>query len=320
MKEYYISFLATDDEIQEFFMVKAIAVKLGSNKKQYLDLLLGDCTGEITAKKWDVADTELPSLNEIQAGDVVKIKAQVTEWNGMKQLRVLKIRKAVPQDEIAMEDYIKSAPEKPEDMLAFLEEAVAAMQDEELKALCGRILSDNREKLMYYPAAVKNHHAELAGLLYHMKRMVLMGEHYCQVYTNLNRDLVVAGVIIHDIEKLTEIEADLTGIASGYSFEGQMLGHLVQGVKTIDRLAGELGIGREKTIMLEHMILSHHYEPEFGSPKKPLFPEAEILHYLDIVDARMYDMEEALLSADPGGFSDKVWTLDNRKIYKPSAL
>ena len=316
MKEYYISLLTTGNEIQDFFLVKGIAIKLGSNKKQYLDLLLGDCTGEVTAKKWDVADTELPSLNEIQAGDIVKVKAQVTEWNSMKQLRVLKIRRAVDQDGVAMEDFIKSAPEKPEDMLAFLEAAIEKMKDPELKVLCNRILADNREKLMFYPAAMKNHHAEKAGLLYHMKRMVEMGEYYCRVYTNLNRDLVVTGVIIHDIEKINEIESNQIGVASGYSFEGQLLGHLIQGIKTISRLAEELGIDREKTVMLEHMILSHHYEPEFGSPKKPLFPEAEILHYLDIVDARMYDMEEALMGVEPGEFSEKVWTLDNRKIYQ----
>lgn len=317
MKEHYVSLLTTDEEIQDFFMVKNIAVKLGSNKKQYLDLLLGDNTGEITGKKWDVADTELPSLNEIGIGEVVKIKAQVNEWNGLKQLKVLKIRKAVDQDNVEIGDFIRTAPEKSEDMFAFLQDAVAVMNDKELKALCTRVLEDNKEKLLYYPAAVKNHHAEMGGLLYHMKRMIAMGERYCEVYTKLNRDLIVTGVIIHDIEKLNEIDADETGIASGYSFEGQLLGHLVQGVKTIDRLAEELCIGREKAVMLEHMILSHHYEPEYGSPKKPLFPEAEILHYLDIVDARMYDMEEALFGTKPGEFSEKVWTLDNRRLYKP---
>lgn len=316
MKEHYVSLLNTDDEIQDFFIVKNIAVKLGSNKKQYLDLLLGDNTGEITAKKWDVADTELPNLNEIKVGDVVKVKAQVTEWNGLKQFRISKIRKSVTQDNVDMSDFIRTAPEKSEDMFKFLEDKVDSMEDEELKALCNKILSDNKQKLLYYPAAVKNHHAEMGGLLYHMKRMASMGERYCQVYSILNRDLVLTGVIIHDIEKLNEIMSDETGIASGYSFEGQMLGHLVQGVKTIDRLATELGISKEKAIMLEHMILSHHYEPEFGSPKKPLFPEAEILHYLDIVDARMYDMEEALFGTKPGEFSEKVWTLDNRKLYK----
>jgi len=317
MKENYISFLNTDDEIQDFFMVKSIAVKLGSNKKQYLDLLLADKTGEITAKKWDVADTELPSLNKIEVNDIVKVKAQVTEWNSMKQLRVLRIRKAVEQDQLDIGDYIKTAPEEAEDMLDFIEAVVAKMEDEELKTLCERVISINREKLMYYPAAVKNHHAEMAGLLYHVKRMLEMAEKFCMVYTHLNRDLLVTGVIIHDIEKLNEIDSNEMGIASGYTFEGQLLGHIVQGVKTIDRLADEVGIDKEKSLMLQHMVLSHHYEPEFGSPRRPMFPEAEILHYLDVVDARMYDMEEALLGVKPGEFSDKVWTLNSRRIYKP---
>ncbi|HML36822.1 MAG TPA: HD domain-containing protein [Bacillota bacterium] len=320
MKEFYIGQLRTDDEIQDFFMVKAIAIKIGSNKKQYLDLVLSDKSGELTAKKWDVADTELPSLNEIGEGDVVKLKANVTEWNGMRQLRVLKLRKSVPEDSIELADYIKAAPEKAEDMYRYILDRAEEMKDEELRKLCVRVLTDHKEKLMYYPAASKNHHAELAGLLYHMKRMLLTAERICEVYLNLNRDLVAAGVIIHDIEKINEIDADTLGMASGYSFEGQLLGHLVQGIKSIDRLAEELKIGREKTIMLEHMILSHHYEPEFGSPKKPLFPEAEILHYLDMIDARMYDMQEALDATSPGEFSDRVWTLDNRKLYKPESF
>ena len=140
----------------------------------------------------------------------------------------------------------------------------------------------------------------------------------CQVYTNLNQDLVLAGVILHDMEKLDEIESGTDGIATGYSFEGQLLGHIIQGIKMIDRITLELGISREKALMVEHMILAHHYEPEFGSPKKPLFPEAEVLHYLDILDARMFDMQAALEATEPGAFSDRIWTLDNRKLYKPT--
>ncbi len=320
MKEFYIGQLRTDDEIQDFFMVKAIAIKIGSNKKQYLDLILSDKTGELTAKKWDIADPELPAINEIKEGDIVKLKGTVTEWSGMRQIRVQKLRRSVPEDNLELSDFIKAAPEKPEDMFLYILEKAGEMADGDLKKLCTRLLGDHEEKLMYYPAATKNHHAELAGLLYHMKRMLMTAERICEVYTNLNRDLVMAGVMIHDMEKINEIESDTLGISSGYSFEGQLLGHLIQGIKSIDRLTEELGIGKEKTIMLEHMILSHHYEPEFGSPKKPLFPEAEILHYLDMIDARMYDMQEALDATLPGEFSDKVWTLDNRKLYKPETF
>ena len=91
---------------------------------------------------------------------------------------------------------------------------------------------------------------------------------------------------------------------------------LVDIFTTVHDRCRELGIGTEKTILLEHMILSHHYEPEFGSPRKPLFPEAEMLHYLDIVDAKMFDMEESLSKVEPGEFGERVWTLDNRKLYR----
>jgi len=316
MKEIYISGLKLDSEIQDFFMVKLIAVKIGANKKQYLDLLLGDSTGEITAKKWDVADEELPALNEIKPQDIIKIKGSVVEWNGLRQIRVIRVRKSVKEDMFELSDFIKSAPEKGEEMYSFMIGKANAIKDSDLKAICVTFLGKNKEKLLYYPAAQKNHHAELGGLLYHMKRMLMTAERICDVYTNLNKDLVVAGVILHDIEKINEIDANELGIASGYSFEGQMLGHIVQGIVSINKMAEELEMPREKSIMLQHMILAHHYEPEFGSPKKPLFPEAEILHYVDMIDARMYDMQEAIAATEPGEFSDRIWTLDNRKLYR----
>ena len=316
MKDIYISDIKTHQELISYFLVKTSAVKVGSNKKAYLDLLLADCTGEISAKKWDITDEELPGLEKIKEGSIIKVNAQVTEWNGMKQLRVSRIRQTSAEDHLVMKDYIKAAPEEPADMYEYIYSRAEAFQDQDLRNICIRELTDNKEKLMYYPAAQKNHHAEMGGLLYHVKRMLMMAERACEVYTNLNRELVMTGVILHDMEKINEIQSNELGVSTGYSFEGKMLGHLVQGVRTIDRLAGELGMPREKTVMLEHMILSHHYEPEFGSPKKPLFPEAEMLHYLDMIDAKMFDMQDALEKTEPGEFSDRVWTLDNRTLYR----
>ena len=316
MKDIYIADLKTGQEFMSYFIVKTVAVKVGSNKKAYLDLLLADKTGEISAKKWDIADEEMPGLQKIKEGSVIKVKALVTEWNGMKQLRVSRIRQTSAEDGIVMMDYIKAAPEDAAEMYDYIYSRAAAFEDKDLRNICVKQLTDNKEKLMYYPAAQKNHHAEMAGLLYHVKRTLMMAERACEVYTNLNRELVMTGVILHDMEKINEIDSNELGISTGYSFEGKMLGHLVQGVRTIDRLAAELDIPREKAVMLEHMILSHHYEPEFGSPKKPLFPEAEMLHYLDMVDAKMFDMQEAVEKTEPGCFSDRVWTLDNRNVYR----
>ena len=316
MKDIYIADLKTGQDFMSYFIVKTVAVKVGSNKRHTFDLLLADKTGEISAKKWDIADEEMPGLQRIKEGSVIKVKALVTEWNGMKQLRVSRIRQTSAEDGIVMMDYIKAAPEDAAEMYDYIYSRAAAFEDKDLRNICVKQLTDNKEKLMYYPAAQKNHHAEMAGLLYHVKRMLMMAERACEVYTNLNRELVMTGVILHDMEKINEIDSNELGISTGYSFEGKMLGHLVQGVRTIDRLAAELDIPREKAVMLEHMILSHHYEPEFGSPKKPLFPEAEMLHYLDMVDAKMFDMQEAVEKTEPGCFSDRVWTLDNRNVYR----
>lgn len=318
MKDIYISDIKTNQELISYFLVKTVAVKVGSNKKAYLDLLLADCTGEISAKKWDIADEEIAGLERIKEGNVIKVKALVTEWNGMKQLRVSKIRLTSAEDDLDMTDYIKAAPEKPADMYAYIYGKAEGFKDKDLRNICIRQLDHYKDKLMYYPAAQKNHHAEMAGLLYHVKRMLMMAEKACEVYTNLNSELVMAGVILHDMEKINEIESNELGISNSYSFEGRMLGHLVMGVRTIDKLADELDIPREKAVMLEHMMLSHHYEAEYGSPKKPLFPEAEMLHYLDMIDAKMFDMQEAVEKTEPGCFSDRVWTLDNRMIYRVS--
>lgn len=316
MKEVFVSDLKKDKEVIDFFMIKSVAVKTGSTGKPYLDVILGDRTGEINGKKWDVGASD----HLLKEKDIVKIIATVNEFNSQLQLKIQRIRKALPEtipdDVMDMGDFVKAAPEDPNEMYNYIMDTCLSFEDDDYRALCRKALEDNKEKLMYYPAASKNHHAELGGLLYHTKRMLMNGERVCEVYKNLNRDLLLAGVIMHDMQKLFEIDADTDGMSSGYSFEGQLLGHIVMGVKYVDELSLKLNIGTEKRIMMEHMILSHHYEPEYGSPKKPLFPEAEVLHYLDILDARMYDMEEALKNTEPGGFSDRVWTLDNRRIYK----
>ncbi|MGI6177154.1 MAG: 3'-5' exoribonuclease YhaM family protein [Eubacterium sp.] len=318
MKDIYVSGLVTGSDIISFFIVKSAEIRTDSNGRQYFDINLADKTGDVNGKKWDVSGPETPALSAIKEGDIVKVKAQVSEWQGQKQLRIARIRKSTDADGLDYSDYIKAAPEPSEEMYAYIIDAANKIGDPDMKKIALKVLTDNKERIMYYPAASRNHHAEYGGLLWHMKRMLMNGISMCKVYDFLDEDLVVTGVIIHDIEKLTEIDASELGIASGYSRKGQLLGHITQGVTLIDEISKELGVPEEKAVMLEHMILSHHYEPEFGSPKKPMFPEAEILHYLDIIDARMFDMEEALATVEPGSFTERVRTLDNRRLYKPT--
>lgn len=308
-----VSFSA-GDEIQSFFIIKSFNIKTSSNNKKYLDLNLADKTGEINGKLWDISDEDLDTFS---VGKIVKIRGTITLWQNTLQLKIVKIRLISDEDEVSIDDLVPSAPIDPnlmyDEILGFTEK----MKNEDVKRLVAYILEDMKEKLLYYPAAKSNHHSIRAGLLYHILRMLRSAEALGSIYTNLDMDLVYAGVILHDMEKINEMESDELGMVSNYTFDGQLLGHLIMGIKRISEVCVMLGIDKEISTVIEHMILSHHYEPEFGSPKKPLLPEAELLHYLDMIDARMYDMDKALKSVDSGEFTENIFVLDRRRLYKP---
>ena len=317
-KELFVKEIENGMEFTEFFMLKGMTLRTGANGKTYMDATLSDHTGEINCKKWDLSENDQAIISQLCEGDVIKIKGQITEWNGTKQLKISRIRTPLESDNLNMSDFIKSAPENPNDMFEFITKSAEKITDEGLRRLALNTLEENKERLLYYPGAARNHHAEYAGLLYHMKRMLDLGMKAVTVYTNLDPDWVICGVIMHDMEKLNEIDAAQSGIASGYSMKGKLLGHLVMGAVEMQERAKKAGLSEEKTVMLQHMMISHHYEPDFGSPVKPLFPEAELLHYLDMIDAKMFDFEDALNDVEPGEFSERVRTLDGRMLYKPS--
>lgn len=318
MKEYYVKDLKADDShyIEDRFLVKNADIRDGNNNKRHLYMTLADATGDIQAVKWSLTPDEVAKFSKIANGMVISIGGRCNEYMGKKQLVIDAIKGQAQEGTYERSDLFKAAPESSESMYEFIVSKINDFKDEDLKRLCLSFYEENKDKMMYYPAAMSNHHAEYGGYLYHVKRMMMMGERACEVYTNLNKDLLLAGVALHDIEKLREMKSDQNGVVEDYTLEGKMLGHLVMGVAIIGDRCRELGIDDEKCILMQHMSLSHHYEPEFGSPKKPLFPEAEMLHYLDMTDAKMFDMEEALENAEPGSYSDKVYTLDNRRLYK----
>jgi len=141
------------------------------------------------------------------------------------------------------------------------------------------------------------------------------------VYPFLNADLLLAGVILHDLGKLRELDADEMGVVQDYTVEGKLLGHLVRGVADIEEAGRACGVGENTVLLLQHMVLSHHGKTEYGSPVPPRFPEAEVLHTLDTLDSRLYEMLEALQRTVEGGFSEKVWAMENRQLYRyPGAV
>lgn len=314
MIEKRISEIAAGDDVQGFYLIKECSPRVSSGNKLYLDIQLMDGTGEINSKYWEAQDADIQAFT---AGTIVKLRGTVQLFQNKLQLRISKLRPSVESDNVRTEDFVASAPWDAKWMLEQIEGYVAAMTVEDLKKLCQAFLDTYRDRLLYYPAAKSNHHAIRSGLLYHVLRMLQAAERLLQVYTNLNRDLLYTGVLLHDLAKIEEMDAGELGMVKTYTRPGQLLGHLIQGITLVDRLGKELGVSEEWLLLVEHMILTHHYEPEFGSPKKPMIPEGELLHYLDMIDARMYDMENVLAPVEPGQFSEPVWALDKRRLYKP---
>lgn len=301
------------DNVVGYFYVKESELKTTTTNNKYMNFTFADVSGEVNAKLWDYDED---NAKRFAAGTIVKARGNILDWQGQMQLKIELIRRTTDADNVNMNDLIPSAPESGENMLAYIETVVADMNNESLKAVCGEIINTFREKLLIYPAAKKNHHAVRSGLLYHTGTMLRMAHAYADVYKFLDRDLLFTGVIIHDIGKIYEMDITEAGLVSEYSPEGMLLGHIIQGIKIVGDVCEKLGTDREISMMLRHMILSHHYEPEYGSPKYPMFPEAEVLHYLDITDARLYDMGRAKEMTQPGQFSEKIKSLDNRTVYR----
>ena len=292
-----------------FLLTRTATQRTSSNGSKFLDMTLCDISGEVNAKMWD-SYTPAPNV-----ADVLRVRGMMTEYNGKPQLRVDKMRVAAETDDFDMSALAPCAPRPAAEMLDFILNRVDAFRDPELKQLVLTRLEECGDKLNYYPAASKLHHAERSGLLHHTSTMLRMAGHVCEVYPTLDSDLLAAGVILHDLCKISEMDSDEIGMVSDYTAEGMLIGHLVQGVAELARLGRDLGVKKETMLLLEHMILSHHDLPEYGSPKKPMFPEAEVLHILDLLDARMFEMNRALATTQPGAFTDRIWSLD-RKLYR----
>lgn len=315
IKEKKIKDFRAGDTVQGFFYIRESEMKQTTNNNRYMNFTFSDNTGDVNAKLWD-ADEENP--RRFPAGVIVKARGTVIDWQGQPQFKLELIRRTTETDRFAIEDYIPSAPEKGEDLYRYIKDTVAEMEDRELADFVSHLLNKYEKILLHFPAAKKNHHAVRDGLMYHTGTMLKAAKALVQVYPFVNKDLLYAGVILHDIGKIQEMDASELGLVNDYTAGGKLLGHLIQGITMIHEAAKETGFNEEKMLVLEHMILSHHYEPEYGSPKYPMLPEGELLHYLDIIDARMYDMKKISEGCEPGTFSERIWSLENRNIYRPT--
>ena len=278
-------------------------------------MMLGDSEGEINAKLWRYN----PDLHgSYTANELVKIRGLISQYNGADQLKIERIRHITPEDNVNASDFVKTADYSGEEMFEELLKITESFSDSQLKLIVSEILKDNRLRLLYWPAAFKLHHAVRGGLLLHTLSIVRLAQNVCKIYPFVDCELLISGAILHDIAKLSEFEVADTGIATGYSAEGNLLGHLAMGAMVINKYAEKLGIDKKIAMLLEHMTLSHHGEPEFGAAVRPMFIEAELLSELDLMDSRVYEMREAVMATNTEDFSSRIWAMDNRKLYNHS--
>ncbi len=309
-----MNFIEINDNgtVEGFCLVKNLEVKKTAKGIPYLDLTLTDSSGEIGAKLWDYKEE---IFGFIQQNSLIKVRGSISIFNDAPQMRLDRVRLANDNDGVRIEDYVPSAEYNGESMYSAIVDVVNDFENAQLKTLVMAVLEQNKAAMLYWPAAFKLHHAIRGGLLYHTLSILRMAQSIAEIYPSVEKDLLFSGVILHDVAKIGEFDVSETGIASGYTVEGTLIGHLVKGAMNIEKIGEEIGTDRELLMLVEHMVISHHGEPEFGAAVRPMFLEAEILSQLDLLDARIYEISQAVSEVEAGDFTPRQWALENRKLY-----
>jgi 3'-5' exoribonuclease len=301
MKSPYVSELQPNQAVQGTFLVSHKDVRQKKTGEPYLSLTLSDRTGEVDAKMWDNAAEALATF---ERDDFVRVKGLLQVFQNRPQLTIHKLQ-PVPESEVEAADYFPASTRDRDEMFRELQGWIAGIGNPHLKALLDAIFSDPAIAPAYRtaPAAKTVHHAWIGGLIEHVLSLCHLARFTAGHYANIDLDLLLAGVLLHDVGKIHE----LTYARSfGYSTQGQLLGHITIGVRMVeDKLRLLPDFPPELRDLVLHMILSHHGELEFGSPKVPLFPEALLLHHLDNLDSKMECMR-ALIEKDR--LVEGVWT------------
>ena len=319
MKDIYIADLANFDEgklFDGFFLVLAKQQRTTKSNKAYLSLILGDKTGQLEGRVWEPSDPRI--AKDFERGDIVKARGSASRFDDRLQMKIDQLRVALPS-EVDKADLLPSTTYDIADLWSQLLGFVDSFTNPDLKLLLTTMLADPVIAQAYReaPAAKQLHHAWLGGLLEHVISLLTLADRVALHYPLLNRDLLMTGVILHDIGKVRELSWE---IGFEYTVEGSLLGHIQIGTALAERAMNSLPNfpPRLKTLVL-HMILSHHGKLEFGSPKLPMIPEALALSFLDDLDAKMQaiqvEFDKCLREGKgPDEMTGKVWALDQRQL------
>lgn len=277
----------------------------------YVSFTLQDQTGSIEAKLWDVKEDMLVGIGN---GKVVQVNGDVLKYRNALQLRLFNIA-LLPENETNPSDYVVSSDLTPDFMQASIHKTLDSIQDPIYREVSKELIRIHEDRLYTSPAAARNHHDFVGGLATHMISMIDLAEALCTLYPMLNRDLLIVGVLLHDLGKVIELSGP---ILTEYTLEGKLVGHISIMQSKVMEVAKTLNVEEsEQVVLMRHLILSHHGEYEYGSPVLPMVMEAEILNYVDNIDARMNMFQKALDPIKEGEWTPRIYALENRPFYKP---
>jgi 3'-5' exoribonuclease len=290
MKTLFVSDLTTEQSITTFFLVHAKEIRNTKEGKPYLRMELGDRSGTLEARMW--TKFELPA-HDITRDDFVKVEGRIELYRDKPQLAILQLRKAQPE-EIELGDYLPHTREDVEKMYADLLDYAGSIKNPWLQKLVWGILTDQTTAVRFKkaPAAKTMHHAYLGGLLEHVVGLCGLAEHLADHYPELDLDLLLTVAMLHDVGKLDELCYER---AIGYTTDGQLLGHIIMELETVLHAIDKIpGFPPQLKTVVQHLLISHHGQYEFGSPKLPMIREALVFHYLDDLDSKMAAVRAAL--------------------------
>ncbi len=309
MKAAFIADFQDGQTVATLFLVREKEIRTSARTgKSWLRVALADRTGTIEAKMWD---NYTGLLETFACEDIVRVRGRVKLYNNAKELTIEQILIAVETD-YTLDDFLPHTKYDVEKLFAQLREEIAVVKNPWLRKLLDSFVDDPEcaSKLKRAPAAMTMHHAYLGGLLEHIVRLCGLAKHITQHYPEVDGDLLLTGIVLHDIGKTQELSYSR---AIGYTDEGQLLGHIVIGLGMVQRQIDAIpDFPKPLTALVEHLIVSHHGELEFGSPKLPSVREAVLLHYLDDLDSKMAAMRETLGKTA----ADEMWSTRNPALRR----
>lgn len=303
-----------DELFEGFYLIKKAEVRKTRAGKDFIAFTFQDDTGEISGNMWDA---QTYNVEEFVAGKIVHMKGRREVYNGTPQVNQITLRNIKDGEPNDPRDFKEKPPINVDNVREYMEQMLFKIENATWQRVVRALYRKYNKEFFTYPAAKTNHHAFESGLAYHTAAMVRLADSIGDIYPELNKSLMFAGIMLHDLAKVIELSGPDN---TEYTIRGNLIGHISLIDEELTKILAELNIDdtKEEVTVLRHVILSHHGQLEYGSPVRPRIMEAEIIHMIDNIDANMMMMTTALNRVNEGEMTNRIFAMDNRSFYKPN--